>query len=171
MRLISRGLAGVCILTVLLAACPLAAQPLRPAPTALADVRTCPRIQCEITLERGTLDGTRIRIGAPGTTIPVGFLGGNVLTRLSAVPAAKTEARASRRARIGGVATTVVTLLAVGAALGADTWGRDDGHKTVRYVGALAVAGSGIAIWHHLVDTADAHLEEATRRYNRELPP
>jgi hypothetical protein len=136
----------------------------------LAGLRVCPRAQCALTLERGTIDGTRLRIGSSETLVPVGLTGSRVYSRLTVVPAAVAEATAGRNALREN------TLLTTGAlVMTALVWIRvapkDRGAIATRLAIVMGIGVLSIPRWHHNARVADAHFENAVRLYNEVLPP
>ena len=160
-------------LAVHLQAGTVAAQPLARAST-LEEVRACPRVQCELTLERGTVDGTRLRVGLPGSTVRLGQTGGAVTQRLIAVPGAAVSARRGRVAlqrALAGVITTlaVSALIWMPPIVGSQEDANVNPQPRFLVMAGLAVA-SGIN-WQYQRRRADGFFEEAVTAYNRELPP
>ncbi len=142
-----------------------------PSNATFESVRTCPRVQCEVTIERGTVDGTRIRVGETGKVIPLYLSGANAYRFLSVVPAAAVEASAGRRVlrkRLG------VTFIAVGAATAVLATARYRGFQSSKVsprLGVVAgIAGGGIYMANRLQARSEPHFEEAVRLYNSALP-
>lgn len=137
---------------------------------ALARMRACPRAQCGLTLERGTVNGTRLRLGSTETIIPVGLTGSRVYRRLVIVPAAISEATAGRNAlRENSILTTAA--LAMSALVWLRVAPQDRGIISTRLGIVAGIGALSILRWQHNALSADTHFENAVQLYNRELPP
>ncbi|MCC7054139.1 MAG: hypothetical protein IT355_12815 [Gemmatimonadaceae bacterium] len=141
-----------------------------PGPRDLAAVQSCPRAQCELTLERGTVHGTRLRVGHPGSLELIGFTGRASIRRLQAVPAAGVEAARARSALRRAIVGTVATLLADAAIWVAPKYLRDSQIQQ-RWLLVAAISSAGVLNWQYQTRGADGHFERAVTNYNRELPP
>lgn len=138
--------------------------------TPVTPVSACPLATCEVALERGTVDGTRLRVGTPGFTVPVGFMGGGVYKRLSVVPSAKKEAAAGRRALRTSFFATAAGLAAAGFVLWYDQANLGNQRPTTRMFGIAGVGVGSLLFWQHQKRASDRHFEEAVRLYNRDRP-
>jgi hypothetical protein len=139
-------------------------------PATLEELRACPRNECLLTLETGTLDGTRMRVGQPGELWRVGFSGYRVTQQLSIVPAAAAESQSGRRHLWRGVAIGVSTLATIGGLMMfSETYNEKSIAPRMLFYTSLGTAG--VYLWQREMNAAERHLESATQLYNRELPP
>ena len=143
----------------------------------LESLRTCPRATCEVTLERGTVQGTRLRIGQPGTTMLIGLTGARAYDHLAVVPAARAEAGAARsalRQRVGIGVATIAGVLAVALVGQRSQYEYRNGLTSTGFPTRLAymagISVSGVYLASRSASRAGPHLEEAVRLYNTELP-
>jgi hypothetical protein len=174
----SRGTARPCIIPTLivLLLCGLLAdagraQGPRRTLTTLEAVRQCPRAECLLTLERGTVDGTRLRVGDPGVTRRVGITGWSTPTQFTGVPEAVALATHARNQKLGANLAAIAAL-AANAYIWTYNKNDDDPGRVVarRFTASLATASAGYGLWYVQTRRAEVNLDKAVERYNRELP-
>ena len=162
----SRHLYSLVTATVL--ASPLVAQ----APTmsaAQAGARACTYASCSLRLENGGFSGPRIRTGLDGEATKVGFTGNGIVTAVSAVPSALTEANlghsASVRGRTIGVLTTSAGFLWMLIA----AQSKNDNTRMTSIYGGISVGLIGGIFSAAQMATADQHFSRAVWLYNQTL--
>lgn len=167
-------------LLVLAPAVPIGAQSAPPDSLPPANLRTCARVICEVTLETGTLKGTVLQVGHRGSQIPLTLLGTQVVRHLSVMPEAAGAAKRARSALTERALVGIITLAGVAAvatSLGKDRLADAESRggfsarlATLRIVsvGAVAATGTFVAQWRSRA--ANRHLRESVRQYNEQLP-
>jgi hypothetical protein len=147
-----------------------AVSPARVDTASLARLRACPRVQCELVIESGTLRGTQLRTGTPGTMSPVGMWGQNAYRTLAVVPAARPEAAAGRMALRQNFVVSAAALV-----VSVYLWNRNSSmdrgaiSRRLGYVAGIGIVS--IVQWQRNQRSAVRHFENAARQYNRELAP
>jgi hypothetical protein len=148
----------------------------------LARLRACSRSVCGLTLETGTIEGSRLRIGASDRTVRVRLAGGAAYSHLAAIPEAEYAASQARSALRQRIAVAVITL---GSAIAASAVAFREkrfaaesvssgfaADGVVVRVGLVAVvSATGLYVASRRAHAAESHFEEAVRRYNEQLAP
>lgn len=145
--------------------------------SARAAAPKCAPMACDLALERGTVDGTRIRIGSTDETIAVGFTGSRAYRLLSAVPSAARVAARGRSAKRQSLAIAAATLGGV-SVVALSSWRRPyEGSRrleapgvSLRLLTATLVSAGGMFFANRRARAADPHFEEAVRLYNQDRP-
>ena len=165
---------------VLAPAVPIGAQSAPPDSLPPANLRTCARVICEVTLETGTLKGTVLQVGHRGSQIPLTLLGTQVVRHLSVMPEAAGAATRARSALTERALVGIITLAGVAAVARSGLklpFEDAEARRTYATKGiwlhiasGTGVAATGIFVAGWRSRAANAHLRESVRQYNEQLP-
>ncbi|MDZ7629900.1 MAG: hypothetical protein U5K74_00735 [Gemmatimonadaceae bacterium] len=130
----------------------------------------CTYDACALRLDRSFFGGRKVVVGLDGQRLPMGAIGGGLVTQVARVPGAADEARAGRgnalKAAIGGVIGTIASVVALNQFDRGNSGSSNDGVAFGALgVGVVASITAGVQAQY-----AERHFSRAVWLYNRELP-